>query len=249
VTDGQTPTPPVNSGWRFNPPPNWPAPPHPGWQPPAGWMPDSRWPPPPPGWQLWTAGASRADGRGGPDIVGELPAPNTGTPVRFTQKFIQNNSKRSLALFGCVVLLATIGLGSEIVGAVSARDSIPPDPMKVAQQLQREDVGLPYLQDLRDDMGGSFPGIPGAEQGHVALSTTADATAEAPFIDVWLYRSAADARNAALRLPYVLGVPAVACDRIVIHGNPLDAEGGRVRQALRRLWPSQCPSAGRSVPN
>lgn len=38
---------------RFNPPPNWPRPPHPDWQPPADWRPDPRWGPPPPGWSLW----------------------------------------------------------------------------------------------------------------------------------------------------------------------------------------------------
>ena len=39
-------------GYRFNPPPNWPAPP-PGWVPPSGWKPLPEWPAPPPGWQLW----------------------------------------------------------------------------------------------------------------------------------------------------------------------------------------------------
>jgi hypothetical protein len=39
-------------GYRFNPPPNWPAPP-PGWHPAPGWQPAPEWPPPPPGWQLW----------------------------------------------------------------------------------------------------------------------------------------------------------------------------------------------------
>lgn len=37
---------------RFNPPPNWPAPPA-GWQPPADWQPDPAWGPAPQGWQLW----------------------------------------------------------------------------------------------------------------------------------------------------------------------------------------------------
>jgi hypothetical protein len=37
---------------RYNPPPNWPAPP-PGWAPPAGWQPAPEWPPPPDGWQFW----------------------------------------------------------------------------------------------------------------------------------------------------------------------------------------------------
>ena len=39
-------------GYRFNPPPNWPAPP-PGWVPMPGWRPSPEWPAPPPGWQLW----------------------------------------------------------------------------------------------------------------------------------------------------------------------------------------------------
>jgi hypothetical protein len=41
-------------GYRFNPPPNWPAVPV-GWVPPPGWQPPADWPAPPPLWQLWTA--------------------------------------------------------------------------------------------------------------------------------------------------------------------------------------------------
>ncbi|GAA3814139.1 Ltp family lipoprotein [Cellulomonas soli] len=37
---------------RYNPPPNWPAPPV-GWTPAPGWAPDPSWGPPPQGWQLW----------------------------------------------------------------------------------------------------------------------------------------------------------------------------------------------------
>jgi len=37
---------------RFNPPPNWPAPPK-GWTPPADWKPDPAWGDPPHGWPLW----------------------------------------------------------------------------------------------------------------------------------------------------------------------------------------------------
>jgi hypothetical protein len=37
---------------RFNPPPNWPAPPV-GWTPPPAWQPDPAWGPPPEGWQVW----------------------------------------------------------------------------------------------------------------------------------------------------------------------------------------------------
>jgi len=37
---------------KFNPPPNWPAPPE-GFTPEPGWTPDPSLPAPPPGWQLW----------------------------------------------------------------------------------------------------------------------------------------------------------------------------------------------------
>lgn len=44
---------------RYNPPPNWPAPPE-HWEPPPGWRPDPRWGPPPPGWVLWVDDSSAA---------------------------------------------------------------------------------------------------------------------------------------------------------------------------------------------
>jgi Domain of unknown function (DUF4352) len=37
---------------KYNPPPNWPAPP-PGWTPPTGWKAPANWPPPPNGWKFW----------------------------------------------------------------------------------------------------------------------------------------------------------------------------------------------------
>ena len=46
---------------RFNPPPNWPAPP-PDFVPPPRWQPDPAWPPPPAGWQLWVPDDSEPDG-------------------------------------------------------------------------------------------------------------------------------------------------------------------------------------------
>lgn len=44
----------MSDGFRFNPPPGWPAPP-PGWTPPEDWAPDPSWPPAPTGWQFWVA--------------------------------------------------------------------------------------------------------------------------------------------------------------------------------------------------
>jgi len=70
---------------RWNPPPNWPAPPA-GWTPPPGWYPPGDWPPPPPGWQLWLplaieepfAAAEERRGISGPNIAIALGAGLTG---------------------------------------------------------------------------------------------------------------------------------------------------------------------------
>ena len=60
---------------RFNPPPNWPAPPE-GFIPPPGWQPDPSWGPAPEGWQLWV------DDGAGPDPTAVIqPAPGAGTPA------------------------------------------------------------------------------------------------------------------------------------------------------------------------
>lgn len=41
-----------HNGFRYNSPPNWPAPPE-GWTPPEGWQADPAWGPAPEGWQFW----------------------------------------------------------------------------------------------------------------------------------------------------------------------------------------------------
>lgn len=40
-------------GYRYNSPPNWPAPPSRDWLPPEGWAPDPSWPAAPAGWNFW----------------------------------------------------------------------------------------------------------------------------------------------------------------------------------------------------
>jgi hypothetical protein len=68
---------PPGRSFRFNPPPNWPAPP-PGWTPPQGWMPDPSWPAPPYGWPLWTEDPGAPGATAGADAVHT----NTVRPVR-----------------------------------------------------------------------------------------------------------------------------------------------------------------------
>lgn len=60
---------------RYNPAPNWPAPPE-GWTPPDGWQPDPSWGLAPDGWQVWLddAPAAPAD----PDLLWE----GKGQPIK-----------------------------------------------------------------------------------------------------------------------------------------------------------------------
>ena len=52
----------MTSSQRFNPPPNWPEPPHDAWVPPADFRPGPDWGPVPAGWRLWTTDPSEARG-------------------------------------------------------------------------------------------------------------------------------------------------------------------------------------------
>ena len=52
----------MTSSQRFNPPPNWPEPPHDAWVPPADFRPGPGWGPVPAGWRLWTTDPSEASG-------------------------------------------------------------------------------------------------------------------------------------------------------------------------------------------
>jgi hypothetical protein len=67
-------------GYRFNPPPNWPAPP-PGWSPPPGWRPDPSWPAPPSGWSFWVN-----DGDGDAAPAG-IPKPERTVAEPVTRRF------------------------------------------------------------------------------------------------------------------------------------------------------------------
>jgi len=62
-------------GYRFNPPPNWPAPP-PGWVPSPGWLPSPEWPALPLGWQLWIDDTAPAPNHGGTAFEGSYAVNN-----------------------------------------------------------------------------------------------------------------------------------------------------------------------------
>ncbi len=95
-------------GYRFNPPPNWPAPP-PGWVPSPGWRPSPEWPAPPPGWQgravrrhAGGAGESMDEPRGARDFLGDafgevvIPA----TP----KEWVKDKTKLLIKGLACLVV-------------------------------------------------------------------------------------------------------------------------------------------------
>lgn len=45
----------------FNPPPDWPEPPHEEWTPPSGWRPRWQWGAVPAGWRTWVDGQPRSE--------------------------------------------------------------------------------------------------------------------------------------------------------------------------------------------
>jgi hypothetical protein len=69
----------MGMGYRFNPPPNWPAPP-PGWVPVPGWQPSPEWPAPPPGWQLWIDDTTSAQVIVSQPLGGYYPEQPQGQP-------------------------------------------------------------------------------------------------------------------------------------------------------------------------
>ena len=60
-------------GWKYNSPPNWPAPPTSDWRPADGWKPDPSWPAPPAGWDFWIRDTPATPSQ--PAVTTASPAP------------------------------------------------------------------------------------------------------------------------------------------------------------------------------
>lgn len=65
---------------RFNPPPNWPEPPHDGWLPPEDFQPQYGWGPVPAGWRLWLSGEQAPAGQ--PPLQDSEDVPASGARPR-----------------------------------------------------------------------------------------------------------------------------------------------------------------------
>lgn len=105
----------MGMGYRFNPPPNWPAPP-PGWVPPPGWRPSPEWPAPPQGWQLWI------------DDMAPAPSqPISGPPAQPPRQHRLRKRRRLryvlLAVGGVVIVIIALTVGTSLSKHSSATSS------------------------------------------------------------------------------------------------------------------------------
>ena len=129
---------------RFNPPPNWPAPPV-GWTPSPGWAPDPAWGPVPDGWQLWVDeapyGLTKEYGSKGPTKnPANQPAPQPRKKRRARWIVIP---VLVLAVFaGCSIVMS--GLGSTSAGKLSSNNQAPVSQEQVdaAPELTERDLAL-----------------------------------------------------------------------------------------------------------
>lgn len=108
---------------RYNPPPNWPAPPA-GWTPPAGWQPDPAWGPAPDGWQVWIDDA----------VVASDPT-RADAPAPSRPWF----KKKRVIIPGAVVLLG-IAIG---VGGGGDDDERTPPAGAATQEAEQKDGKSP----------------------------------------------------------------------------------------------------------
>jgi hypothetical protein len=107
-------------GYRFNPPPNWPAPP-PGWVPLPGWRPPAEWPAPPPGWQLWIDDMTPASNPvGGSGATSPPQASPRGHGVSHVPPRRRPRRRSSRKLNAFLLLCATIAVIVVIANALSS---------------------------------------------------------------------------------------------------------------------------------
>jgi hypothetical protein len=126
---------------RFNPPPDWPAPPL-GWSPPQGWQPDPSWPPAPKGWRFWI----------------NDPAPGVGEPTKHAPRRVRRRRINAwiLGVTGAVITLIVIlaQLGSQakpspsaaqdnVTSTASALPTISPVPLRYSSAAATSSPSTP----------------------------------------------------------------------------------------------------------
>ena len=154
---------------RYNPPPNWPAPPV-GWTPPPGWQPNPEWGPAPEGWQVWVEDAGSGAGTSVP-----VGAQASARPWFTKKRFIIPGA--FLVLFIAIGALGGGGDGDDrtpTAGGTSTQDAQKDDEKdeksdeKSDEELAAEAEAKNYLDtmpfsragllaQLTSEYGGQFP--------------------------------------------------------------------------------------------
>ena len=108
---------------RFNPPPNWPAPPE-GFNPPAGWQPDPAWGPAPEGWQLWVEDSATSPGSGSAPQAASAPdagwAPTQAVSTGSSPVADPTGQSASAPAGDYSATSAPIGTSAPVVGSASS---------------------------------------------------------------------------------------------------------------------------------
>ncbi|MFB0833747.1 hypothetical protein ACX8Z9_08180 [Arthrobacter halodurans] len=134
---------------RFNPPPNWPAPPA-GWTPPAGWQPDPSWGPAPEGWPLWVEDSYGAPAASG---YGHIPPQGQGYGAAQPQAFasvgtLEPPKKKKVwpAVVGGIIVLSLLGScmgGNDDEPAASTPTATATEPAKTTEKAAAAAVTQP----------------------------------------------------------------------------------------------------------
>lgn len=105
--------------YRYNPPPNWPAPPAQGWTPPRDWQPDPSWGPAPEGWEFWVAPDGGAPDGGAAD--GPAAPVESGRPNRSAWGRTAIIALISVAILAIFPIVGDADNVAEVIGAFTGR--------------------------------------------------------------------------------------------------------------------------------
>lgn len=155
---------------RFNPPPNWPAPPA-GWTPPAGWEPDPAWGPAPEGWEIWVEEPAGPEAEVPPVTYGVVSPPSEGStaPTSPATDPQPPETARSSRLKGRKPLLiagASIAAIAVVVALVMSLNQSSPF------ESAHEACGSPLWAALGDDGDTLVLDMEGNESAGMSLEDT-----------------------------------------------------------------------------
>ncbi|WP_159813973.1 hypothetical protein [Actinomyces sp. zg328] len=155
---------------RFNPPPNWPAPPE-GFVPPAGWQPDPAWGPAPEGWQLWV------EDSGGAASPVSASAPGASDPAWAPTQAVQTGQSGPVA---------------DPTGQSASAPSADYAPAGMPAPMGSSAPGSPYAAEMNyaqapTPFHGQAQPVPGAGGGWQPVDVPGGASAAKPVYKQWWF--------------------------------------------------------------